>query len=326
MRATRYLGGFWMGVALVAGCRNKDVPAVADAGATEQYVADVTLIAGERTPGSAHWQEVQDFCANRLAELGYEVERQAYGTGVNVIGLRRGTSIPDEQVLLSAHYDHIKGCAGADDNASGVAAVLEAARLLAAEPRARTLVAACWDEEERRADDQSTNGSKAYAQRARERGETIVGSVVFDGIAYASSAANSQRLPDGLESVFPTQVQQIKANGSRGDFVLVVLDSTSHGFAENLVASAQAEGLPTVLLELPVDRLTDPALSELRRSDHAEFWDRGYPGMLLTDTANFRNPRYHCEQGPDTVDSLNMAFALRVVRSVAAATAGALAP
>ena len=101
--------------------------------------------------------------------------------------------------------------------------------------------------------------------------------------------------------------------------MLAVLDSTSHGFAESWVGSAQAEGLPTVLFELPLDRLTDPALSELRRSDHSAFWDEGYPGMLLTDTANFRNPHYHCEQGQDTVDSLDMAFAQRVVRSVTAA-------
>ena len=324
MQVKRYVRGFWIGVALMAGCGNKAVHAVPDAGAVDggdngTYVADLTFIQGERTPGSAHWQAVQDFCAERLTDLGYEVERQAYGTGVNVIGLRRGTSVPDEQVLLSAHYDHIEGCAGADDNGSGVAAVLEAARLLATQPRARTLVAACWDEEERRSDDQSTTGSHAYAQRARERGERIVSTVVFDGIAYASNEASSQRLPQGLKAVFPTQVQQIEANDFRGDFMLAVLDSTSQGFAESWVGSAQAEGLPTVLFELPLDRLTDPALSELRRSDHSAFWDEGYPGMLLTDTANFRNPHYHCEQGQDTVDSLDMAFAQRVVRSVTAA-------
>jgi Zn-dependent M28 family amino/carboxypeptidase len=330
MQTARDVLGLLMVVALIGGCRSEGVPIEADAGLPadagndEQYAADVTLIAGERTPGSAHWQEVQDLCAERLDDLGYEVERHAYGTGVNVIGVRRGTSIPDEQVLISGHYDSTQGCAGADDNGSGVAAVLEAARLLASEPRARTLVAACWDEEERRSDDESANGSKAYAQRARERDETIIASLALDGIAYSSTHANSQRLPEGLEAVFPTQVQQIEANDSRGDFILAVLDSTSHGFAENLVDSAEAEELPIVLFELPVDRLTDPALSELRRSDHSAFWDHDYPGMLLTDTANYRNPYYHCEEGPDTVDTLDMDFALRVVQSVTAAAARAL--
>lgn len=327
MHVTREIRGLWIGIWLMAGCgQHKAVHAAPDGGGaggeggeSGQYVPDVTFIQGERTPGSAHWQEVQDFCATRLTDLGYEVERQAYGTGVNVIGVRRGTSVPDEQVLIAAHYDHIEGCAGADDNGSGVAAVLEAARVLATEPHARTLVAACWDEEERRSDDQSTTGSHAYAQRARERGETIISTVVLDGIAYASNEANSQRLPEGLETAFPGAVQQITDNDSRGDFVLAVLDSTSHGFAERLVESAQSEALPIVLFELPVDRLRDAALSELRRSDHSAFWDEGYPGLLLTDTANYRNPHYHCEDGQDTVDSLDMDFAQRVVRSVTAA-------
>lgn len=329
----RYAYVIGMGLALIAGCRSSEDTRVTPSagGATgdnnsnnEQYLGDMTFIAAERTPGSAHWQAVQDLCAERLTELGYEVERHAYGTGVNVIGLRRGLSIPDEQVVISAHYDHIAGCAGADDNASGVAAVLEAARILAAEPLARTLVAACWDEEERRDDDQSTNGSKAYAQRARERGEKIVGTFVLDGIAYASSREGSQTLPEGLETVYPTQVRQIEANGFRGDFVLAVFDSRSRALAETLVDAAQAERLPTLLFELPVNRLDDPALRELRRSDHSAFWDQGYPGMLLTDTANYRLPGYHCEQGPDTIDSLDLEFALRVVRSVTTAAARAL--
>ncbi len=330
MKTARRVCGLWLSILLSAGCRNEGTPVEADAGVErdggndEQYVADVTFIAAPRIPGSAHWQEVQDLCAERLEALGYDVERHAYGTGVNVIGVRRGTSMPDEQVLISAHYDHIKGCAGADDDGSGVAGVLEAARWLATEPRARTLVAACWDEEERRSDDQSTNGSKAYAERARERGETIVANVVLDGIAYASSEANSQTLPEGLEAVFPDQVRQIEENDSRGDFILGVLDSRSHGFAEKFLDAARAESLPAVLLELPEDRLADPSSSELRRSDHSAFWDHGYPGMLLTDTANYRSPYYHCEQGEDSVDTLDLNFALRVVRSVTAAAALAL--
>ncbi len=125
--------------------------------------------------------------------------------------------------------------------------------------------------------------------------------------------------------MFPTQVQQIEANKT-----LVETSSWQCSTrratvsAENLVDSAEAEELPIVLFELPVDRLTDPALSELRRSDHSAFWDHDYPGMLLTDTANYRNPYYHCEEGPDTVDTLDTDFALRVVQSVTAAAARAL--
>jgi len=78
-----------------------------------------------RPPGSPHWQAVQDLCADRLAEYGYQVVLDDYGTGINVIGRRLGKSAPEQTVVVAAHYDHIDECAGADDNASGVAATLE---------------------------------------------------------------------------------------------------------------------------------------------------------------------------------------------------------
>lgn len=290
-----------------------------------RYVGDVTFIAAERTPGSAHWQKVQDLCAGRLTELGYEVELQVYGTGVNVVGVRRGTGAPNEAVLVSAHYDHIEGCAGADDNATGVAAVLEAARVIALRPpSARTLVAACWDEEERRGD-ASVVGSAAYAQRARERGDAIVANFVLDGIGFASSEPNSQELPEAFNTAFGPQVAQVRDNQRRGDFIAVILDSGSHGPIEQFITYASSVSLPVVAFEVPTERVTEPQLGDLRRSDHASFWDSMYPGALLTDTANFRNPRYHCEGGPDTVDSLDHGFATRVVRATTATAARVLA-
>src|SRR5262245_45469411 len=94
------------------------------------YKADVTFVGKPREHHSAHWQAVQDLGFDRLSELGFEVERQVYDTGVNVIGTKKGARSPGEQVIVSAHYDHIPGCPGADDNATGVAAVMEIARIL----------------------------------------------------------------------------------------------------------------------------------------------------------------------------------------------------
>ncbi len=85
-------------------------------GTTEKYAADVTFIAGERTPGSAHWQEVQDLCAERLDDLGYEVERHAYGTGVNVIGVKAWDQHPPMSKSSSrGTTTRTQGRAGADD-------------------------------------------------------------------------------------------------------------------------------------------------------------------------------------------------------------------
>ena len=154
----------------------------------DRFHEDLVTVTGIRPPASPHWQEVQDLCAERLTALGFEVERQSYGTGVNVIGTLPGSDLASEHVVVSAHYDHIPDCAGADDNASGIAGVLELARVLSMGRYRRTAVIACWDEEERR--ENAVNaalGSQAYATRARQRDETITASWVFDGIGYARS-------------------------------------------------------------------------------------------------------------------------------------------
>ena len=112
----------------------------------ERFEKDLRFIAQPREPGSDHWQAVQDLCAPRLESLGFEVERQRYGTGVNVIGRRGGASAPP--VLLGAHYDHIADCPGADDNATGVAVLLELARAWAALPMACPVQLVAFDLEE----------------------------------------------------------------------------------------------------------------------------------------------------------------------------------
>lgn len=304
-------------------CGLADATSLAACADEARYVGDLSFVTGDRTPGSLHWQEVQSLCVGRLTELGYEVEQQAYETGVNVIGTRKGRELPEEVVFLSAHYDSVEDCAGADDNGSGVAGLLESARLLALQPHARSLAITCWDEEERRGDD-SARGSAAYARAASDRDEQIVGNFVFDMIGYATSAPGTQRLPEGLDTMFPAQAQQIRANENRGDFLAVVLDSRSHGLAASLAIEAAAVNLPLVFFEIPGEQLDSPAFDDLRRSDHGSFWAAGYPGMMLTDTAEFRNPNYHCENGQDTIDKLDHDFAVSVVRVTTGAAVRAL--
>ena len=105
----------------------------------ERYVADLEFIADVRVPGSPHWLAVQERCADVLELAGFDVSLQEYPTGVNVIGVRSGR---EPALVLGAHYDHIPDCPGADDNASGVAGVLEIARVLGAAPLTRALIVA----------------------------------------------------------------------------------------------------------------------------------------------------------------------------------------
>lgn len=302
----------------IVGCGSDPGPTPVEQVDRAAYETDLMAIAAPRSPGTPHWQEVQDLCASRFEELGFAVERQQYATGVNVIGVKMGAKKPDERVVVSAHYDSVPSCAGADDNGTGVAGTLEAARVLAKEPHDRTLVVACWDEEER-----GLIGSKAYVAREKAAGTNIVMAFVFEMIGYRNSAPMSQRTDPQLEAVFPDAGAQIMANQYRGDFLLVVNDETAAQAVVDLQAVAKDVGLPVVNISLLAALKT--SLDALRRSDHAPFWDADYPALFVTDTADYRNPHYHCAQSSsDALVDIDVDFAVANVRAVVGAAAKAL--
>jgi len=285
-----------------------------------RLAVDIHTIAFERVPGSAHWQAVQNLCRARLEEAGYDLELHAYDTGVNVIGRRPGTKAEPADVIVSAHYDHIPGCAGADDNASGVAATLEIARLLALGDHANNVVIACWDEEEL-----GLIGSRTYADRAKAAGQHILAMFSFDGIAFATDAPNSQALAPGFDMLFPEQTAALVARGLRGDFILAIGDERSAPITARLAAHADTLALETSVLQVSEELKTAAQTRELRRSDHASFWFAGYPGIIISDTANYRNPNYHCGNGTlDVPSTLDVGFATRVTKATLGAAFDAL--
>ena len=265
--------------------------------------ADIEQVAMERVPGSEHWQTIQDLCRTRLTEYGYDVELASYDTGVNVIGRRPGTQALAGDVIVSAHYDHIAGCPGASDNAAGLAATLEIARLLGERENAQSLVIACWDEEER-----GLIGSTAYAEAARAADQDIKAMISFDTIGFRKSEVDTQTLPNGFDALFPSVYAEVEANEFRADFLSLILDESSSEVGQQLVAHAEAIGLNTSLVEVPEALKLSLATGDLRRSDHASFWRNDYPGILISDTANFRNPNYHCLEGIDSPSTLDMDF------------------
>jgi hypothetical protein len=285
----------------------------------ERYLADLEFISEERVPDSPHWQAVQDLCADRLTELGYEVTLQNYGTGVNVVGLRAGTELPDEHVIVGGHYDHIPGCSGADDNGTGVSSTLEVARILSDIPTPRTLMITCWDEEE-----DGLIGSAAQAQMAMDDGLVITGVFSLDSIGYSSSEANSQEVPDGFNLLFPDEYAELEANEFRGDFLLWVSDDSMGDVGTSLNGFADTLGLPTIGTALDDALKVSPLLADLRRSDHASFWDLDIPAMFFNDTGEFRYPGYHCGDADDTVDRVTQEYAIAVAKVAVASTAVAL--
>jgi Zn-dependent M28 family amino/carboxypeptidase len=309
----------WLAVALVAGCGSSSAPTPVQSVDPARITADLDVIAMPRSPGIAHWQTVQDLCADRFASLGYTVERQQYATGVNVIGVLQGARVPAERVVISAHYDSVTSCPGADDNGSGVAGVLEAARVLALQPHDRTIVVACWDEEER-----GLIGSRAYVTRAAAAGDQIVASFVFEMIGFKSTEPNSQKSDAKIAAIFPDAEAQLAANQYRGDFLLVVHDEHADAAVAALVTTATEVGLSTVVLRVLDGLKTNSAAGALRRSDHAPFWDVDYPALQLTDTAEYRNAHYHCGTGPDVVADIDFAFATQVVQATVGAAVATL--
>jgi hypothetical protein len=297
-------------------CGSEDAQSLVACVDADNLVDDVSFIADIRTPGSTHWLAVQELCADRLGELGFEVELHEYETGTNVIGRRAGVSRPDEVVMLSAHYDHIPGCEGANDNATGVAGILEAARVLSTAQHARTLAIACWDEEE-----WGLIGSAAYAQDASAAGEQIVVVYNYDMIGFATDEPGTQEIPTGFDLVFPEQYAQVEDNGFRGDFIVVVSDDLAWGPATAIEAYAATVDLPTVWAELDAHSKNHDLFADLRRSDHASFWAVDMPAIFLTDSGEFRSDTYHCFGSPDVIDTLDFDFARRVV----AATVGSAA-
>jgi Peptidase family M28 len=305
----------------IDGCGTDTATALVQCVDVEAITEDVAFMDEIRTPGSPHWLAVQELCIDRLTMLGFTVELHEYATGTNVIGRLPGSESPDEVVLVGAHYDHIPGCMGADDNATGVAGALEVARVLAtATNRPRTLAIACWDEEE-----QGLVGSTAWVEAGQAAGETVVAYLNYDMIGYASDEPDTQSTPVGFDAVFPEQYAEVEANGFRGDFILMVADDLALAPTAAFEAHAATVGLPTITAILDAFSKNSDLFADLRRSDHAPFWGADIPAIFLTDTAEFRNSAYHCMGGTeDSIDALDFGFTTRIVAASVGAAAETL--
>lgn len=211
-----------------------------------------------------------------------------------------GTEHPEKVVIFSAHFDTVPGSPGANDNGSGVAAVLEGARVLADHPAPSTIRFMFFTAEEF-----GLTGSRRYLaevlQPQLDAGEaSFIGCVNLDVMGYYSDEPGSQVFPRG----YPSEPDRA------GDFVAVLTFAAQAGFARE-VAKGMLGVEPEVKIEL-TDFLPFP-LPDMMRSDHGPFWNAGLPAVHLTDTANFRYSHYH--KATDTVDRLNLPVYARVSRA-----------
>ncbi|MEA5466918.1 M28 family peptidase [Leptothoe sp. PORK10 BA2] len=266
----------------------------------------LTQLATERYSNLA-LARTRAYLIQELRSYGYEPMAQPFGpgdgssdsVGTNLSVIRLGTQDPDHRILVGAHYDSVAGSPGADDNASAVAAALEVARLFVNYPTDKTLQVVFFDQEELQPEGAGLRGSNAFVNRPGNL-DGLDSAVILEMLGYACYEPGCQSYPAGLEQ------QDLP---SQGDFIGVLGDAEHPdllaAFAtEEELASPEERTLRAVTLPVPVGAL--PFMPDLFRSDHVPFWLKGVGAVMVTDTANFRNPNYH--RSSDTVESLDLDF------------------
>lgn len=231
----------------------------------------------------------------RFASIGYTATSQPYRVGDlavrNVMAERRGTEQPDRVIVVGAHYDSVVGSPGADDNASGVAVLLELARLHAETPFRKTVRFVAFTLEEPPFFRSRHMGSRVYVRSLKERGEQVEAMLCLESVGYYSQEKKSQSFPFlvfWLRWRYPTT----------GNFITIVSNADSQPLQTQVRDALKAR------MRVPVETYTGPWwVPGVDWSDHGSFWNEGYPAVMLTDTALFRNPHYHrSTDQPETLD------------------------
>jgi Zn-dependent M28 family amino/carboxypeptidase len=255
-----------------------------------------------------------DYIGTTLAGAGHVVRRQSYEVAgkicENIETEVRGSRRPDDIIVVGAHYDSVQGSPGANDNASGTAAMLALARAFAKTHPARTLRFVASTNEEPPLFQTKHMGSRVYARRSRERGEKIVLMLSLETIGYYSEEPGSQHLLFPLNLIYP----------STGNFIAFVSNVENGFLVRQLVRSFRQQA------RFPSEGgALWGWIPGVGWSDHWAFWKEGFPAAMVTDTALFRYPAYHSNADrPEYVQYDRMARIVSGLQAVIAEMADAL--
>jgi len=277
----------------------------------------VSVLAGDIGPRSFReagaLRRAADFITAELESCGYAPVFQDFDVdGIpfrNIIAEKKGVTQPDRVMVLGAHYDTVPGTPGADDNASGVAGMLELARLSAERDFGITVRFVAFAPEEPPFFRSDGMGSFRYARSLKEKGEDVAGMICLEMIGYFTDRPESQLFPSSfMKWMFP----------DRGNFIVLVSNMASRGFLDE-VKQAFRSGT-----SLPVESLAaPPVVPGVDLSDHWAFQHLGYRALMVTDTAFYRNPHYHLEgDRPETLDYTRMAAVVEGLEAVLGVLAG----
>jgi len=275
----------------------------------EELRSDVQKLAGEigernmsRYP---QLNAAADFIEDSFAGTGLHTHRESYdlhGRAChNIEAEVRGTS--SEIVLIGAHYDSVFGCPGANDNGSGVAALLALARRFAGKSSTHALRFVAFVNEEPPYFLSSQMGSFVYAGRCKARGDKITVMISLETIGYFSDAPHSQTYPaPGLGAFYPKV----------GNFIGFVANTRSRALLRRTMSIFRAQK------KIPSEGAALPAfIPGVSWSDQWSFWQHGYPAIMITDTAPFRYPHYHLPTDtPDKLDYDRFALVVSAMQAV----------
>ncbi|HEY9639563.1 MAG TPA: M20/M25/M40 family metallo-hydrolase [Coleofasciculaceae cyanobacterium] len=246
---------------------------------------------------------VQQYICQQFAQWGtveshgFEYRGRTYCNWVLNLPAQSSSSQPP--ILIGAHYDAVPGSVGADDNATGIAVLLELARSLAQQPARHPIRLVAFDLEEL-----GLMGSRAYAAELQQQQQRLRLMISLEMLGYCDHTPHSQRYPPGLQRFYPNQ----------GNFIALIGNLRTLPTLIRLSRKIRQEGqIPCEWLPAGQRGLIVP---DTRRSDHAPFWDAGYPALMVTDTANLRNPHYH--KASDRLNTLNLEFLTGVCRGLIA--------
>jgi len=235
--------------------------------------------------------ETARYITQAFASFGYNIKFQNYSvlnkTVKNIIATKIGAQRPEEIIIVGAHYDTCFN-PGADDNASGVAGLLELAWFMSDKQTNRSIKFIAFVNEEPPFFKTENMGSRVYAKAAKARGENIKGVLILESIGYYSDKPHSQRYPPFFGLFYP----------NKGNFIAVAGNLRSHWLVRKVVSNFKGR------TQFPIESVvTFGFIPGVDFSDHWSFWKEDYSAVMITDTAFYRNPDYHSSS--DTYEKLN---------------------
>ena len=265
------------------------------------HVHELSTKIGERNLSRpAALSQARSYIESQLEGFGYTPHRQCYAVAENQVcnieAEIRGVAALQDMLVIGAHYDSAANTPGADDNASGVAALLELTRLLRETKRSTTLRFVFFVNEEPPYFQSRNMGSVVYSRQLREQNTHVIGMLSLETLGFYSDTPSSQKYPFPLGLFYP----------SRGNFVAFVSDHQSDKLLYKAIVSfRESTQFPSEGIAAP------PSWEGVGWSDHWAFWQVGYPAIMITDTAVFRYPFYHLSN--DTESKINFERLARVV-------------